>query len=183
MSIVYFMVSDSYWMQKTLKKANQDRIIIALSKEPKRFTDLEKSTDLSPTGLSKILSSLGNEGKIVKTIHNGKEAYALTKEGLTHKKSIWILISELLDLDEKGAGYDQQEDIFGFSLHTVLNITGKELQYFPKFRVYRKQIFQLMHKYFQTKRIPPDKQLSGKIIIAAEVDLAKLTFVMRKSKD
>ena len=177
------MVSDSYWMQKRLKKQNQDKIISQLSNEPKRFTDLLESTGLSPAGLTKVLKELSKDGKIVKTIHKDKDGYALTEKGKRHDKSMWILMSELLKLEENGAGYEQHEDFLGFSLHTVLGIEGKELQYFPEFRGYRKQIFQLMHEYFQTKRIPPGKQLSGKIIFAAEVDLAKLTSVIRKNKD
>jgi len=170
-------------MQKRLKNLNQDKIINGLSKEPKRFTDLLESTGLSSAGLTKILSSLIKEGKIVKTIHNGKEAYALTKKGLAHGKSIWILISELLELGEKGASYEQQEDIFGFSLHSVFDIEGPELQYFPKFGKVRGQIFQLMHEYFNSDRIPTNKPLCGKIILAAEVDLEKLSSVVRKNKE
>lgn len=173
---------DSYWAQKSIKKRHQDKIISELSNEPKRFTDLLKLTGRSQAGLDKILKELTKEGKITKTIHNEKVAYTLTEKGQRHSKSMWILLSELLELEEKGASYEQQEDIFGFSLHRIFDIEGPELQYFPKFGKVRSQIFQLMHEYFSNERIPTDKPLTGKIILAAEVDLAKLTSALRKSK-
>lgn len=160
--------------QKRTKQTNREKIIRELEKEPKRFTDLQKSAHLSPAGMTKILDELVKEKIIENTIHNGKAAYSLTEKGHRYRKPISILLSDLLELEEKGASYQQLEDTLGrgLSLHTIIGVEGKDIQYLPRMGDVRSKIYQLALKYFYGKNLP-NKPIQGKVILALEIDYTK----------
>jgi len=64
------------------RERSRNKVLIALQNEPKRFTDLEKDTKLSPSGLNQILKILKNENIIESTLIDDKPRYQLTKKGV-----------------------------------------------------------------------------------------------------
>ncbi len=63
------------------RERSKNKILIALKKEDKRFTDLQKETELSPAGLNGTLKMLMKED-IIRIILDGKKRkYRLTKNG------------------------------------------------------------------------------------------------------
>ena len=63
------------------RERSRNKVFIALKNEPKRFSDLEKDTGLSPVGLTSILKILKEENEIVLELIDNKRKYKLTKKG------------------------------------------------------------------------------------------------------
>jgi len=75
------MKYDPHQTQKDIKKQNKETILNLLEDSPKRFTDLQKVTKFSPTGLTSMLKRLVDENEIEKIIHEEKSAYSITDHG------------------------------------------------------------------------------------------------------
>jgi len=63
------------------RERSRYKVLNSLQKEPKRFTDLEKETGLSPAGLTTILKMLMDEKTIELSLIDSKSKYQLTKKG------------------------------------------------------------------------------------------------------
>ena len=100
------MTEGHRWVQNQLKEQNRKKIIKLLEKTPKRFKDLLTESGFSPRGLSSMLKDLEDAKKIEKTLHEGKEAYALTKSGLEALRKI-PEVARILDTLDKGGVYDE----------------------------------------------------------------------------
>lgn len=92
------------WVQGQIKERNRKNIIKLLEKTPKRFTDLLKESGYSPRGLTSMLKDLEESKQIEKTIHEGKEAYGLTKKGQDLLRQI-PQFAYILDILDKGGEY------------------------------------------------------------------------------
>ncbi|MCA9828749.1 MAG: hypothetical protein KC444_10275 [Nitrosopumilus sp.] len=96
------MEYDPYQTQKDIKMQNKRFILSLLECSPKRFTDLQKDTNFSPTGLTSILKRMMEENEIEKTTHHGKASYAVTNAGkqiLERGK-----VTQILNAIEKNGG-------------------------------------------------------------------------------
>ncbi|MCV0411171.1 hypothetical protein [Nitrosopumilus sp.] len=79
--------------------------MLELKNSPKRFKDLLKSTKFSPTGLTKILKELVSENKIQKTLHEGKEAYSLSKKQSRDFDDLFNVAHTINSIIGKGGKY------------------------------------------------------------------------------
>src|SRR2546425_453 len=80
--------------------------MIELHKGPRRFKDLRLATGLTDMGLNKVLKNMVKKGnEIQKVIHEGKPAYALTKEGEKAYAGIWFLLNTLSEMKEGHGKY------------------------------------------------------------------------------
>jgi predicted transcriptional regulator len=88
------MVSNNISMRR---ERSRNKVLISLRNSPKRFTDLEKETNLSAAGLNDIRIILLEEKIIESTLLDGKPAYKITKKG-TNALSKYNSLS--FDIDE-----------------------------------------------------------------------------------
>lgn len=93
------MDSKSYDMRR---ERSQNKIFRSLEHEPKRFTDLEGETGLSPAGLTAILKFLKNEKKIESTLIDGKPKYTLTKKGKISLDDLFNLTHDIEEIRARG---------------------------------------------------------------------------------
>lgn len=63
------------------RERSRNKVLIALKKEPMRFTDLEREIGLSAVGLTSILKILQEEKEITHELIENKLKYKLTKKG------------------------------------------------------------------------------------------------------
>lgn len=106
------------WVQGQIKERNRKNIIKLLEKTPKRFTDLLKESGYSPRGLTSMLKDLEESKQIEKTIHDGREAYGLTKKGQDLLRQI-PQFAYILDTLDKGGVYHEDFSSIGGSMMVV----------------------------------------------------------------
>ena len=88
------------------KEHNRFRIQKILNKYgPKRFKELEQLTGKSPRGLNIMLKDLLAEKKIEKIIHEGHQAYAMTKKGIEKFKTLEMIYRGRTEMLEEGGQY------------------------------------------------------------------------------
>ena len=109
------MTEGHRWVQNQMKEHNRQKIIKMLEKTPKRFKDLLGESRYSPRGLSTMLKDLEEAKQIEKTIHDGKEAYALTKGGQDYLRQI-PQIAHILDTLDKGGAYHEDFSVMWGSM-------------------------------------------------------------------
>ena len=116
------------WYQKTTRKRNVERILMALGEGARHFNQLKELTGFSATTLDSILKELQKEKKIRKIIHHNREAYALTGKGHRAFGRIWHLLDALEELRNNGGGYIYFRPVteWGLSFHQAMNKVKKE---------------------------------------------------------
>lgn len=101
------------WAQKQMKEQNRKKIIKLLEKTPKRFKELLEESRYSPRGLSAMLKDLEKSKQIKKTIHDGREAYTITKSGQDVLRQIPQVAYILDTLDKGGVYHEDFSSIWG----------------------------------------------------------------------
>ena len=177
----------SYDTQKRIKEENRTKIRQELKNGPKRFKDLGKTTGFSPTGLSKMLKELVSEDKIQKTLHEGKEAYSLSKKQLHDFNDFFNVTHTINSIIQKGGkqhhDYSQLQTSmlfmeFPWGIESSVTV-DKDLQKMNPIRVedvstIEKTLFQLVQNNAYDGKIKLDRSKQGKIILCFDIDYAKL---------
>ena len=84
------------------RERSRNKVLISLQKDPKRYVDLEKETDLSPAGLSKILKIMKEENVIESILVDGKAKYKLTKKGTISLEEYRTLSYDINEIRTRG---------------------------------------------------------------------------------
>lgn len=177
----------SYEMQKRIKEGNRTKISRELKDSPKRFKDLLESTGFSPTGLTKILTELKSEGKIQKILHEGKEAYSLSKKRGHVFDDLFNLSYTINAIRDKGGKhYHDYSQLWG-SIITTRHPWGiesdltidKSLEKSNPLRredaeKIEKFVFELIRSNAYDAKIKLDRSKQGKIVFGFEIDYSKL---------
>jgi DNA-binding HxlR family transcriptional regulator len=109
------------WVQSQMRENNRKNIIKLLEKTPKRFGELLSESGYSPRGLSSMLKDLESEKKIERTIHDGKEAYTLTKSGKDLLRQIPSVAYILDTLDKGGVYYEEFSLVWNSMMYSRLS--------------------------------------------------------------
>lgn len=180
---------DSYKRQKDLKTVNRTGILEALKESPKRFKELQSITKLSPMGLTKALRDLQDEKKISKTIFDGHEGYEITKEGVKHVESRWLLINELLKLQDKNSLYIPKRGILEAGIRSIIIASNDKHQYrpplsltLPNEQLIHDVVFRDMVKAVLSKKVSISIPMDAKVIVATTIDYSVLTTFLKKVK-
>ena len=99
------MTYEKFRKQLETKSRNETAILKALSEKPMRFKDLKETTGLSQMGLTAILKRLQSENKIERILFDNHEAYAITKKGQGYLKSMWMILSEIYEIQNVKTNY------------------------------------------------------------------------------
>ncbi len=187
MSVVNYIQKMSYDTQKRIKEENRTKIRLELRDSPKRFKDLLKSTGFSPTGLTKILKEMVSENKIQKTLHEGKEAYSLSKKQLRDFDDFFNVAHTINSIISKGGkqhhDYSQLQTSmlfieFPWGIESSI-IVDKNLQKINPIRIedvskIEETLFQLIRDNAYNGKIKLDRNKQGKIVLCFDVDYSKL---------
>lgn len=88
------------------KEFNRFKILKILNKHgPKRFKELEQLTKTSPRGLNMMLKDLLSQKRIAKIIHDGHQAYAMTKTGSKKFEILDLIYRGRTEMLENGGEY------------------------------------------------------------------------------
>ena len=89
------------------RERSRNMVLIALEKEPKRFTDLENDddVDLSAVGLTSILKILQEDGEIKLELIDNKKKYKLTKKGTISVSDLNFLSIGLDNIKSRNGKY------------------------------------------------------------------------------
>jgi len=101
----------------TKREKSANKIINALKKEPKRFTDLQKETRLSAVGLSDTLKVMKDYNMIETILDGKKNKYRLTKEG---ENVIEKFLYLSYDIDEIRSRYGEHRRDYSTLYNTIL---------------------------------------------------------------
>ena len=174
----------SYFYQAKVRERNRAIILKILEDGPKRFTDLKNLTNFSPRGLTTILNDLREDKKIHKILYKEKEAYELTKKGLTSLHEITKIGFVSDGIEEAGGKYYHDysttwgEMMFcrlpwGIQDDLVLDKRiGEKLNPFSKQFLTDLQgfIFEKIRDVVKRKKINLDQSTKGEIILAFTID-------------
>ena len=95
-----------YFSDKNLRRL---KILKIIKKDgPQRFHQLEIKSGRSPRGLANMLKDLLEDKKIEKVIHNGHQAYGLTKTGDSSFKNLDMALLGRKDMIIDGGAYLQE---------------------------------------------------------------------------
>ena len=86
----------------TRREKSRYNVLKSLENEPKRFKELQKETELSAAGLSKILKILTSEKKIEPTLIEGKPRYKPTKKGIISFEDYFTLSYDIDEIRSRG---------------------------------------------------------------------------------
>lgn len=86
----------------TKREKSRGRVIRFLQKEPKRFTELEKETGLSPAGLNEALKVMKEKKEIKLVLVEGKPRYKLTKNGKISLENFQTLSFDVDEIRARG---------------------------------------------------------------------------------
>jgi len=175
------MTYDKFRIQKETKLKNEQAVLNSLNKHPLRFKEIREETRISAMGLTNILKRLLSEGKIERTLYEGKEAYSLTKKGEDYLKGLWMILYEIYEMQNKKTNYDSNyfsENDIKYSL--LRDIESPQINYRNFIDLvsseYRKLILLEIKRNFikenadKTYSISDPEKLRGKHIIAFEID-------------
>lgn len=101
----------------TKREKSANKIINALKKEPKRFTDLQKETRLSAVGLTDTLKVMKNYNMIETILDGKKNKYRLLKEG---ENIIEKFLYLSYDIDEIRFRYGKHRRDYSTLYNTIL---------------------------------------------------------------
>jgi len=152
---------DSREWQKDTKAKNEAKIMQELMNGPKRFTDLQKNTELSATGLTKILRRMRDETKTIQQIQQkNRLVYTITKSG-------------------KRAYHESLE--FGMWLNSIQDRGG---HYIQDYSGMRGEMYASELKWGPEDDLIIDKKLDGKANpISRELALDLQKFIFKKLYD
>ena len=152
---------DSREWQKDTKAKNEANIMQELMDGPKRFTDLQKNTKLSATGLTKILRRMRDETKTIQQIQQKNHlVYTITKSG-------------------KKAYRDSLE--FGMFLNSIQDRGGRYIQDYSGMRG---EMYATELKWGPEDDLIIDKKLEGKANpISRELALDLQKYIFKKIYD
>lgn len=99
------------------RERSRYKVLNSLQKEPKRFTDLEKETGLSPAGLTTILKMLTDEKTIELSLIDGKSKYQLTKKGTISLGEFFNLAHDVDEIRSRnGKHYRDYSTLWGSTI-------------------------------------------------------------------
>jgi len=176
--------------QQKVREGNRILVLSAL-KEPKRFSELQEETGLSPRGLARILAELEQKGAVTRTIKGRWPAYTLTKAGTRAKDLLYLgyTIDELKSNDAKyyidysdnlQSEHTKHDLPFGILSHLFLHKDiGKLYNPFLKKDIFEFEasIFKKIKDNLKNKKINLIKlkdNAEKKIVIAFEFDYNKI---------
>ena len=87
------------------RERSRNKVLIALKKEPMRFTDLKTETKLSAVGLTSILKILQEEKEITQELIENKIKYKLTKKGTISLSDLNFLSITLTNIKSRNGKY------------------------------------------------------------------------------
>ena len=103
---------------KTWEKSRY-KVLKSLKNEPKRFKELQKETELSAAGLSKILKILTSEKEIEPTLIEGKPRYKSTKKGIISLGNYFTLSYDIDEIRSRGGNTSEIILLYGGQQHLV----------------------------------------------------------------
>lgn len=103
--------------QNMKREKSRYKVLNALNKEAKRFTDLENETGLSPAGLTAILKMLTDEKTIELVLIDGKSKYQLTKKGTISLEEFFNLSHDVDEIRSRdGKHYRDYSTLWGSTI-------------------------------------------------------------------
>ena len=173
----------------TTKDYNRFQILKIIKKEgPQRFKELEQKTGRSPRGLNNMLKDLQEAKRIEKVIHDGHQAYGLTKTGDDAFKNLDLVLSGRREMIiDGGTYYESYSNQWGSVLFCDLpwgidddlildkNVT-EEMNPITKETAIEVQefLFKKMLSDAKKKKITLDKTKNGNIIWEFSIDYKEL---------
>jgi len=175
------MTYDKFRIQKETKLKNEQAVLNSLNKHPLRFKEIREETRISAMGLTNILKRLLSEGKIERTLYEGKEAYSLTKKGEDYLKGLWMILYEIYEMQNRKTNYESNyfsENDIKYSL--LRDIESPYINYNSFIKNISNEYRELILKSIKEKYIKENEdntyslinkeELKGKHIIAFEID-------------
>lgn len=169
--------------QERTKQDNNNKIISALSSNPKRFKDLEISLEMSQTTLTARLKELEGKGIIEKSIHQGNTAYQLTRKGRQAYDKIMFLIDRLVDIWDRDGNYisggtpvqptDMEPLFWPAMTHLAADKTISNVpSMIPKHYLFNLQsiVISDILKFISKQNLKLDENEKGNIVLAIEID-------------
>jgi len=179
--------------QKRQKRENREFILKLLMEQRRTFTELQKLTEFSPMGLTKMLEDLKKEGKIVKSDpKNKKSPYNLKGYGIRGKEFLFPNpeINELRDSgkfyfdlpNHMGSEISNFEPLFGITSYLLLDKKIKK-GYRPFWRKDMLEIEKFVYDRFFTKfrhgGLPLLKEITKeKIFVILEINYGKIADII-----
>ena len=187
------MKKEKYEQQRDTAHKNEYRILNALSMGSMTFTELQRTSGLTPAGLTKVLQRLQMREKIYRKEEGKKVIYSISR-GMTVKELVY-LGDTIERLRSEGAKYyidfsdNMQSDLTKYSLapygilsHLFLDKEiGKEYNLFSKKDIFllEMSLFEKIKSNVEEIQIILNRKLidvkDKKIILAFEIDYAELS--------
>lgn len=168
-----------YAPQAMIRENNEKKVLEVLKESPARFNELITSTGLSRKGLQEVLTSMQQDKKISKVIHENKEAYAITSYGVTYfQERLWQVFGTMMDMKIENPLYLHSNLFFGASMDLIANDDTVQHPLFDTIPENREiALFLLGHIFYEIaeKSIKLDKASDGKLVLAVEFDLGELS--------
>ena len=196
------MIYQPYETQKRQKNEHQNTILALLHEQQKTFSQLEKSTGFSPSGLTKMLKELEKDGKIEKSdSKNKKSPYKIKNSGLKAKDFLYPG-KDIAELRDDGKYYvdipdyhmsDAFEYSPGFGITTHMLMDRKIAKKYKPF--WRKEIVDIEKFVFDTlkqrhenewiidEKLLEDKKINKKFFLVMEFDYNEIMKIIEKRSD
>lgn len=179
---------DSYFAQHMIRERNRASILGFLKEGPKRFTELQSLSHLSPRGLTAILKELENDKKIERQIHGKGMAYVITKKGNKSFSDLYNAGYQIEKIRREGGVYARdysttlgdmlfchlrwgiQDDIaidkeIGESLNPITQEIASDAN---------RYLYKRIQEDVRNKKIVLDQSKRGKIILSLIIDYPDL---------
>ena len=170
------------------KEHNRFKILKILNKQgPKRFKELEKLTGKSPRGLNLMLKDLLDEKRIHKMIHDGHQAYALTKKGIEKFKVLEMIYRGRTEMLEEGGQYHEDysreylsvlSTYYPWGIQDDLILEKTMIDANPITRhtaiAMNEFLFEKISDDVKNKKIKLDKTKQGRVILEFSIDYPEL---------
>jgi len=188
------MPYEPYEVQMRQKRDHRQTILALLNERHMSFTQLQKATGFSPTGLTKMLDDLKTVGKIEKVNPKSKKSpYKLKGRG-TRLREVFFPGPKIYEVRDRGGKYYfdlaehirsdifNYEPLFGIQSHFLFDrVIGKTYRPLWKkdFFEIEKFIFDKIFKKYNQGGLQIKDKIIGKLFLIFEIDYDKLARIIK----